>query len=317
MGSDAYRERDRVRLIHIIPAISEEASGPSYSVVRLCESLIEAGEDVTLAAMDVPPRPPSRDYLRLFPVGVGPLRIGRSPELYRWLQSEAASTRVDVLHSHGMWQMNAIYASWVSRQQQTRLVISPRGAFSRWAMAHGSPVKRVFWPLLQRPAVKSAACFHATGAAECEDIRRLGFSQPVARIPNGVDIPPPSPMPSGDRRTLLFLGRIHPTKGLDLLLSAWAKIMKTHPDWELRIVGTDQGYLGRGRYLQQVRALAASLRLERTSFHQPVYGSRKIDAYRSADLFVLPTRSESFGMTVAESLAAGTPVIVTNAARQG
>ena len=90
--------------------------------------------------------------------------------------------------------------------------------------------------------------------------------------------------------------------------------MARHPEWRLSIVGTDAGYGGKGRYLEQMKSLAATLGLKRIQFSEPSYGAEKWATYREAELFVLPTHSESFGMTVAESLASGTPVIVTTGA---
>jgi len=303
-----------MQVIHVVPAITEEASGPSYSVVRLCQSLIEAGEDLTLTALDWSPLPSMPAFMKVFPLGVGPKRLGRSPGMSRWLMGETAGGRVDVLHSHGMWQMNAVYPGWAAKGRKTKLVVSPRGTFSTWAMNHGSRFKRVFWPLIQRPALLEAACFHATAESEYEDIRRLGFNQPVAIIPNGVDVPEFAQKKPRDFRTLLFLGRLHPKKGVDVLLNAWGAIMDRFPDWQLLIVGPDKGYGTRGGYLEQLKALAAKMKMKRVEFVGPLYGESKFSAYREADLFVLPTHSENFGMTVAEALAAGTPAIVTKGA---
>ena len=303
-----------MRVIHVVPAVTEEASGPSYSVVRLCESLIEFGEDLTLAALDWSPLPSMPGFMKAFPLGVGPRRLGRSPEMSRWLMAETTEGKVDVVHSHGMWQMSAVYPWWAVRGRETKLVVSPRGAFSAWAMNHGSRFKKIFWPLLQHPALLPAACFHATAESEYEDIRRLGFKQPVAIIPNGIDVPEFARKEPRDFRTLLFLGRIHPVKGVDILLHAWAAVMDRFPDWRLLIVGTDTAYGEQGGYLEQMKALAANLKLKRMEFVGPLYGEDKLSAYREADLFVMPTRSENFGMTVAEALAAGTPAIVTKGA---
>ena len=302
-----------MRVIHVVPAITEEASGPSYSVVRLCQSLIEADEDLTLAALDWSPLPSIPAFMKVFPIGIGPKRAGRSPKMCRWLMGETATGKVDVIHNHGMWQMNAVYPGWAAKGRKTKFVVSPRGAFSNWAMSHGSRFKKIFWPLIQRPALVQATCFHATAEPEYEDIRRLGFKQPIAIIPNGIDVPPFAQKKPRDWRTLLFLGRIHPKKGVDVLLNAWAAVMDRFPDWRLLIVGTDTGY-GGGGYLDRMKALSAELKLKRMQFVGALYGEAKLSAYQEAELFILPTHSENFGLTVAEALAAGTPAIVTKGA---
>jgi glycosyltransferase involved in cell wall biosynthesis len=181
-------------------------------------------------------------------------------------------------------------------------------------MNHGSKVKRVFWPLVQRPALESVTCWHATSESEYQEIRALGFRQPVAVIPNGIDVPELGEKRPRRTRTLLFLGRIHPKKGLDMLLPAWAAVQDRFPDWRLRIVGDDAGYFEPSGYLAKMRKLALELNLKRVEFTGALYGEAKWRAYHEADLFILPTHSENFGMTVAEALAAGTPAIVTKGA---
>ncbi|HXH29518.1 MAG TPA: glycosyltransferase [Bacteriovoracaceae bacterium] len=303
-----------MRTIHTVPAISEEASGPSYSVMRLCESLMAEGENVTLAALDWAPVDSPPAFLKRFPLGLGPRRLGRSPAMYRWLREEVASGRVDLIHNHGMWYVSSAYPGWVTKHTATNLVTSPRGAFSTWAMQHGSPMKRIFWPILQRPALYATTCFHATAESEYKDIRRLGFRQPVAIIPNGIDIPECSPKQPDESRTLLFLGRIHPVKGLDMLLPAWGAVQERFPEWQLKIVGSDFGYYGESGYLNELRTLVSRLKLNRVEFVGELRGREKLQAYRDADLFVLPTYSENFGLTVAEALAAGSPAIVSKGA---
>src|SRR5260221_6784499 len=124
---------------------------------------------------------------------------------------------------------------------------------------------------LQRPALAGAACFHATAEGEIEDIRRLGFRQPIALIPNAVDVPAKMGKSSHEARTLLFLGRIHHTKGVDILLHAWAHVMGRFPEWRLTIVGTDAAYGGAG-YLKEMKSLAHTLDLKRTELLDPAYG---------------------------------------------
>jgi len=296
-------------VIHIVPAISEEASGPSYSVVRLCESLNAEGQDVTLAALDWAPIVSPPPFLKTFSLGWGPRRLARAPEMYRWMIAQVRRGSVNLLHNHSLWMMPNVYPGQVARRFNVPLIVSPRGTLSGWAFQSGSWGKRLFWPLLQKPSLRATTCFHATTNSEYEDIRRIGFRQPVAVIPNGIDMPAVLPKTVNKYRTLLFLSRIHPIKGLDMLLPAWRAVQARFPEWRLRIVGPDNG-----GYLGKMKSLAAELGVARVEFVGAVYGQHKWQMYRDADLFILPTYSENFGMAVAEALAAGTPAIVTKGA---
>lgn len=300
---------DPIRAIHVVPSVANEASGPSYSVVRLCQSLIAHGEDITLATLEPPAFASMPVFLKTFPLGMGPRRLGRSPAMRQWLAGRVRSHSVDLLHNHSLWMMPNVYPGRVAKRDGIRLVVSPRGTLSNVAMRGGSPLKRAFWPLLQKPALAATSCFHATSLSEYEDIRRTGFRHPVAIIPNGVDVPDLPPKSARTPRTLLFLSRIHKTKGLDVLLPAWQRVQDRFPAWSLRIVGPDNG-----GYLAQMQRLAGKLRLERIEFSGALHGSQKWLAYREAELFVLPTYSENFGMSIAESLATGTPAIVSKGA---
>ena len=155
-----------------------------------------------------------------------------------------------------------------------------------------------------------ASCFHATCDEEAEDIRAYGLSVPIAVIPNGVDLPqwekkPHRPM----RRRVISLGRIHPKKGIDRLVSAWAQIETVYPDWELYIVGPSEN-----NHAAELATQAEMLGLRRCIISDPVFGSKKDELLRAADIFILPTLSENFALTVAESLAVGTSVISTKGA---
>jgi len=175
-------------------------------------------------------------------------------------------------------------------------------AFSRWK-------KRLFWFLLQSAAIGKAACIHATSEQEFEEVRAFGLANPVAVIPNGIDLPLVTDTrikaANGDR-SIVSLGRIHPIKGHERLIAAWAKVEKNHPNWRLRIIGPSES-----GYEAKLQELARSLELCRLSIEGPVYGEAKYDVLRGADLFVLPSLNESFAVTVGEALAAGTPVIAT------
>src|SRR5262249_46787354 len=220
--------------------------------------------------------------------------------------------KADVVDEHGLWLMpnvDAGRAAWLARKP---FIVAPRGMLAPAALAFSRLKKRVVWTLLQGEVVRRAACIHATSEQEHDEIRDFGLNNPVAIVPNGIDLPEPgtrSTSSPGAGRVVLALGRIHPKKGLDRLVRAWARLEAVHPDWLLRIVGPDElGHAG------ELVALAAQLKARRVFVEKSVAGDAKVAAYQQADLFVLPTLNENFGITVAESLAAGTPVIATKGA---
>lgn len=298
-----------MKVIHVVPSISQEADGVADVVRNVCKSMAASSEDVRLTALEWAPISAPPNYLRTFPLGLGPRNLGRSPKMQRWLQTEVKSGAVDIIHNHGLWMMPNVYAGNACLKSNCRLMVSPHGAMSSWALGRSAVMKTIFWKLLQEPAVRTAACFHATAESEYADIRRLGFKQPICIIPCGVNMQSLEQKQLGGRRQLLFLGRIHPIKGVDNLLHAWQAVEHKFQDWDLVVAGPDNV-----DYLAKMQALAEKLQLKRIVFRGPLYGNEKLRAYKDASLYVLPTHSENFGITVAEALAAGTPAIVTHGA---
>ncbi len=305
--------------IQIIPDISKESSGPSYSVVKLAENLIDLKLKVTLATLDIgiPKNPPY--FLHTFPLSYNSQKLGASLKMKHWLKTKSLIGKKKLFHNHGMWQNNSLYASLAKKISKSIYISSPRGAFSEWAMENGSRLKKIYWPIMQKPSLINVNCFHATAYSEYLDIRRLGFKQPVTIIPNGVDIPNNILGENNDykmssKMKLLFLGRIHPKKGLEMLLKAWSKVQKEYSNWELYIVGNDIEYNKSTGYLEYLKKMSERIKSERIYFLGEKNSSEKFQIYKNSNLFVLPTYSENFGMTVAESLAASTPVIVSKGA---
>ena len=301
--------------VHVIAGLRLTDGGPTYSVPRLCRALAAAGATVDLMTVSETAEQDRSDgnYRERRFVWDGaniPLvrAMRRSSSLARSLRNEAH--RADVVHDHGLWLLPNVYAGREAQRARRPLIIAPRGMLSPTALSFSRMKKRIFWQLLQKSAVVRAACFHATSEQECQEIRAFGLRQPVAIVPNGIDIESVATRTAASAtRTVLSLGRMHPKKGLDTLLCAWAKMERTHRDWRLRIVGPSEN-----GYDAKLKAQAAELNLSRVSIEGPVYGTEKSRAYADADLFVLSTLNDNFALTVAEALAAGLPVIATKGA---
>lgn len=302
-----------MRIIQVLPTLEEEASGPSYSVPRLAEALAELDHDVSLmTAGGQAVTPGGRLDFQRYPRDFGNVPILRVLELSRGLHGALRrdAAQAQIIHANGLWTAPTLYPGWAARRSAAALVCSPRGTLSPVALARSAYRKRVFWLLAQRKAVAQAALIHATSEQEYRDIRTFGLRQPVVVIPNGIDLPAaPAGRGRGGRRRLLYLGRLHPIKGLETLLQAWAQVAAEFDDWELRLVGP-----GEDAYVTRLARLAADLRLPRVAFAGPSYGAQKTREYHSADLYVLPSLSENFGMSVAEALAHGLPVVTTHGA---
>jgi len=309
----------RLYAVHVVAGLDPVNGGPSYSVPRLCEALAVAGAEATLLSVAEKENGQRASYQKGYHDRRFAWDYARIPILRRLRFSRALSSALhnaaltaDVIHNHGLWVMPNISAGVAAAGGPTPLVVSPRGMLAPAALAFSRWRKRAFWALLQGPVIRRAACIHATSEQEFEEIRGLGLANPVAIIPNGIDLPElawsESAAPAIER-IVLSLGRIHPKKGLARLVRAWSKVEARYPAWRLRIAGPPE----RG-HDNELRALAVSLGLTHVSVEGPIYGEAKTSAYRCADVFVLPTLNENFGLTVAEALAAGTPVISTKGA---
>jgi glycosyltransferase involved in cell wall biosynthesis len=185
-----------------------------------------------------------------------------------------------------------------------------------WALNHKRLKKRIAWAAYQRRDLKQARCHIATSETEAQNLQHLGLGVPVVTVPNGIDVPEfssaarvSSDGESGNRpRTALFLGRIYPVKGLPMLVEAWSRVRPQ--GWVLKIAGPDEA----GHRKQVEKAIATAQLGDVVSFVGPVERESKRSTFLDADLFVLPTLSESFGVVIAEALAHGLPVLTTTAA---
>jgi glycosyltransferase involved in cell wall biosynthesis len=310
--TDTRATRSALSIVQIVPRIANTSSGPSVSVPSLCCSLQDAGLATRLFALEPKPSRLLFQDSVFFPTLNIPFaaRLGVSPAMRQALV--VAARESDIVHTNSLWMMPNIYPERAVRGTQCATVVSPRGTLSAWALNRARLRKWFVWHLGQKRMLQSADCLHATSSEELNQIRTQGFTNPVAVVPNGVhcpELPEQHSQTNRSHRTVLFLARIHPTKGVDLLLKAWQTIQSAFPDWNLKIAGP----LG-NEYSDQMVRLAEELQLQRVDFVGEVTGQTKAQTYFDSDLYVLPTHSENFGISVAEALAHGVPAIVFHGA---
>ncbi len=262
---------------------------------------------------------------RTFP-GQGPAALGFSAGLNRdLLQSD-----FDIVHQHGLWQFVSVAVSRWHRAHQNPYLVSPHGMLDSWALGNSRRKKQIAALCFQDKNLHRAGCLHALCEAEAQSMRDYGLKNPICIIPNGIDLPEArgrnsqvSGLPfslSAEKKVLLYLGRIHPKKGLANLLHAWAQAQHGR-GWVLAIAGWDQG-----GYEAELKLLANDLGLSwsqaddpksqaRTQdslvFLGPQFNAAKTACYENCDAFILPSFSEGLPMVVLEAWAHGKPVLMT------
>lgn len=221
--------------------------------------------------------------------------------------------RVDLIHDNGIWLSHNHSIAKLCAKRSIPRIVSVHGMLEPWAIQHRRLKKKLAWHLYQKKDLRDAPLLHSTAPTETVSLSQAGLTNEIVTIPNGTDIPAEIDLQakrtrSSKKRKALFLSRIHPKKGLPMLLEAWAALRPA--DWALEIAGPDEG-----GHKAEVAALIETLDLtDDVSFLGALNEAETSDAYRAADLFVLPTHSENFGMVVTEALAHGLPVLTTKGA---
>jgi len=282
-------------VVHTIGSLASAMGGPSRTVPRLCAELAkETTWHPTIVTCE----------------GADGKNPPNTTSASGWAFLRAATQTCQgaaplIVHDHGAWRGNNVLAALAARRTAAALVISPRGMLEPWALAHGRRKKQLALLIYQSRVLHAARAFHATSDDEATNLRALGLTQPIAVIPNGVDVPSVLPLVERPGRRALFLSRLNIKKGIVPFLHAWRAVQP--PGWHLLIAGPDEG-----GYAKTVAAAIVELGLAKTvTLRAEVSDNDKWALYASARMFVLPSFSENFGVVVAEALAAGIPALTT------
>jgi glycosyltransferase involved in cell wall biosynthesis len=305
-----------MRVLHVTPSFfpAIRYGGPIVSVLRLCQELQEAGVEIDVATTNAngPENLPvdTSDWnvvsgvrVRYFDRSIRS-KYCLSKDLARFLHTDAG--RYDLIHITSCFSFPALAAGHFSRAAETKYLVSPRGSLQQWSLEQKQWKKWPYWHLLERRHLAHASALHATAKPEANDILRVLPGANVIVVPNGVDVPSIPQVPRYPNR-IVFLGRLHKVKGLDVLADAIRMLSVKRPNLEVMVAGPDDtGERARIEgLLQQMKPRP------RFQWLGSVEGAVKYELLASAQAFIMPSHSESFGQAVVEALACGTPAVVS------
>lgn len=246
-----------------------------------------------------------------------PWWYGFSPSGLPQVRAQVCSA--DVVHCMAIFSFLPDFGALWAKFKRKPYIVSPRGNLSPFALKKGYLKKFVYYSLITKPLLNSASTVQCMTPMDAGWAASLGLRAPIVKVPNGIDFDEFYQtsarnilfewFPDLWRKTIvLFLGRIDPIKGLDLLLNSWSDVTGDFPDAVLVIIGPDS----KG-YRAQLESLASKLGISKTvRFAGEITGTCKYTILSSADLFVMPSYSENFGLAIAESMAAGVPVLASD-----
>jgi glycosyltransferase involved in cell wall biosynthesis len=314
-----------LRVVHVCAYFAPAFvyGGPPRSILGLCRAQRDAGVDVRVVTTtangdaDLDGAIVARGEYDGVPVRycarAWPRSIFYAPSLQNVVASEL--TGADVLHIHGLWNATVWSAAAAARQQRKPYVLSPRGMLAPAALAHDRWRKKLVYPLADRRVIGEAARLHATSRPEFDELNTIPEAGRAVYVPNGVELFPAADRDDcttrerfrlpADGPVVLFLGRIHPIKRLDLVAAAFGSVIDRHADAHLVIAGPDEG--GHRAAVEPLFAPYGGS----VTWTGRVDDTAKRQLLDAAAVLVMCSNSESFGMSVAEAMAAGTPVVVT------
>lgn len=300
-----------MKILFMTLSLSRKAGGLFFSVRSLAQHLARTGAECR--ALGPRDEFTDQDHAQWNPVPtnsydvVGPKTIGYSASIKSFIGTP------DIQHMHGIWMYHSHVNRTSARQRNVPYLISPRGMLDRWALENSSWKKKISARLYEQKHLQDASCIHALCESEANSIREFGLKNPICVIPNGVSLPELKTrnglvIAPGDKdKRLLFLGRIHPKKGLRELLDAFARVaVARRHSWRIIVAGWDQNHQ------RELQAYARQLGIEdKVDFVGPKFGDEKSKLIHECDAFVLPSFSEGLPMSVLEAWAHAKPALIT------
>ncbi len=316
VSEQAFGVKIQSRWIEVVSHLDPRYGGLSAVVPPLSAGVGYTGRKIAIAAFCAPGE-------KFYPPEFAPEQISFWPSSRKaWMLNarlrsafEQRVRNADGLHVHGLWEQSTTSAARLARRLGKPYVLSAHGMLEPWALSQKRLEKMFYAHLLERANVNGAGCLHALTLAEAKQYRAFGAKGPIAIIPNGVTIPQDAtpdhlleqfPDLVG-RRIVLYLGRLHEKKGLDLLLKAWKEVASIYPDAHLVLAGPDSNGT---RTRLVVEVIRSGLRRS-VLFTGMLNAQSKWSALAAATGFVLPSHSEGLSVGVLEAMGMGVPIIVT------
>ena len=313
---------DRMKVLHVIPSVSESQGGPSRAIIDIERALTARNIDVTTVTTNDDGNSRTLDVQCGEPIATRHATRWYFPRSTVFFKTSAGMGdwligsigRFDIVHAHGLFSFAPVAAAFLARRAGVPYVLRPLGVLGSYGMTRHHPLlKKMSLALIERPLIEAASAIHFTSRAERDEAAALGLKCRGVVIPLGID----AGRSTGQERRkrpngaepfkLLSLSRIDPKKNLEGLIRALALVAARNPAVSLSIAGR-----GDRRYVATLQALARALDIaDRVHWLGHVEGERKAEALATASAFVLPSYAENFGLAVVEALAAGLPCIVS------
>jgi glycosyltransferase involved in cell wall biosynthesis len=315
-----------MKVLMLIPALGNVYGGPSKCIIELAEAIGSKGIQVDIVTTN------ANGNVNLdFPLNIWIqekyYRIQYFPYLnfidykFTWSLTQWLFKHVkdyDLVHTNAIFSYPILPASWACQFHRVPYIMTPHGMLEPWALAYKAWKKNFYFSLLEKPALQNASGIQMLASTEAQRVKQLGINAPLLLIPNGIHTHDFEELPSAEifyrqfpetrnKTLILFLGRIDPKKGLDLLATAFAQVHNLFPTVHLIVAGQDNiGYLPTVKeYFSKASCLEA------VTFTGMLTGETKYSALAAANIFVVPSYSEGFSMSVLEGMASALPCVIT------